>query len=54
VISNAVETEGFKQRFGPMAFQTNIKTGAELQSFMSDEAAKWKQVMTESNVRFTD
>lgn len=53
-ITKAVETKEFKDRFGPMAYQADIRTGEELGKFWTSEADRWRQVIVENNVRFTD
>ncbi|MFT2215105.1 Bug family tripartite tricarboxylate transporter substrate binding protein [Rhizobium giardinii] len=53
-ITKAVETKEFKERFGPMAYQSDVRTGAELKKFWKSEADRWRQVIVENNVRFTD
>ncbi|MCP2138524.1 tripartite-type tricarboxylate transporter receptor subunit TctC [Rhizobium sp. SLBN-94] len=53
-ITKAVDTKEFKDRFGPMAYQADVRTGEELGKFWKSEADRWRQVIVENNVRFTD
>lgn len=53
-ITKAVETKEFKDRFGPMAYQADIRTGDELGKFWKSEADRWRQVIVENNINFTD
>ena len=54
VITKGVNEPDFQNRFKSMAFQPDIKTGAALTSFLAGEAARWREVITENNIRVTD
>jgi len=47
----AVEDPTFQNRFKPMAFQENLKTGPALSEFITAEAARWRKVIAENNIR---
>ncbi|KQP23456.1 tripartite tricarboxylate transporter substrate binding protein [Pseudorhodoferax sp. Leaf267] len=53
-ITQGVNEPEFQNRFKPLAFQTDLKTGTALKSFLTGEAAKWREVITENNIRITD
>ncbi|PWC87496.1 hypothetical protein TSH100_10315 [Azospirillum sp. TSH100] len=54
LISYAVQTPTFKERFQPLAFQWDVRTGDDLSRFLTSEAERWKGVIVENNIRFTD
>jgi tripartite-type tricarboxylate transporter receptor subunit TctC len=53
-ITQGVNEPDFQNRFRPLAFQSDVKTGAALTSFLTGEAARWREVITENNIRITD
>lgn len=50
-ISRAVKDPEFQGRFKPLAFQEDVKTGEALTSFLNGEAARWKEVITQNDIR---
>ncbi|WP_027547831.1 tripartite tricarboxylate transporter substrate binding protein [Bradyrhizobium sp. WSM2254] len=53
-IRKAVQSQSFRDRFQPLSFQTDIRTGDDLNQFLASEAARWKEVVVDNNIRFTD
>lgn len=53
-ITAAVKAPAFQDRMNPMAFQEDIRTGAELVAFLDEQSAIWRQVIEENNVEVTD
>ncbi|YCI07023.1 tripartite tricarboxylate transporter substrate binding protein (plasmid) [Ensifer sp. D2-11] len=53
-IAKGVQSDAFHQKFGPLAFQEQLLTGGELRDFMATQAQRWRAVITENNVKFTD
>ncbi len=53
-IAKGVQSDAFRQKFGPLAFQEVLLTGKELREFMTAQAQVWKTVIAENNVKFTD
>jgi tripartite-type tricarboxylate transporter receptor subunit TctC len=51
VITKAVRDPEFQARFNPLAFQEDIKTGEPLNRFIADQAARWREVIVENNIR---
>lgn len=54
VIAQGVNQPDFQNRFKSLAFQTDVKTGPALSAFINGEAARWREVITENNIRVTD
>lgn len=54
LIRKAVETPTFKDRFQPLSFQWDVRVGDDLTRFLANEADRWKTVIVENNIRFTD
>ncbi|XFF02281.1 tripartite tricarboxylate transporter permease (plasmid) [Bradyrhizobium guangxiense] len=53
-IRKAVQSQSFKDRFQPLSFQTDILTDDDLDQFLAREAARWKEVVVENNIRSLD
>lgn len=53
-IARGVQSDAFRENFGPLAFQEQLITGQELREFMTTQAARWQTVIQENNVKFTD
>jgi tripartite-type tricarboxylate transporter receptor subunit TctC len=53
-IQKAVQAPGFKERFEPLSFQSDLMTGDAFGQFLTAESARWRDVVVENNVRFTD
>jgi tripartite-type tricarboxylate transporter receptor subunit TctC len=53
-IQKAVQAPNFKERFEPLSFQPDLKTGDAFVQFLNAESARWREVIVENNVRFTD
>lgn len=49
-----VQDPKFQERFTPLSFQTDIKTGAELKEFIKSEADRFRKVITENNIRLNN
>jgi tripartite-type tricarboxylate transporter receptor subunit TctC len=54
VIGRAVQSPAFAERFQPLSFQTDLVKGEPLTQYMNAQAARWREVIVENNVRFTD
>jgi tripartite-type tricarboxylate transporter receptor subunit TctC len=50
-ISRAVKDPEFLNRFKPLAYQEDIKTGEALSAFINGEAARWKEVIVANDIR---
>ncbi|WP_137890251.1 tripartite tricarboxylate transporter substrate binding protein [Ramlibacter sp. 2FC] len=50
-ITRAVRDPEFLNRYAPLAYQENIKTGEALSAFINAEAARWKEVIVANNIR---
>jgi tripartite-type tricarboxylate transporter receptor subunit TctC len=53
-ITKAVQAKEFQDRFNPMAYQTDVRTGSEFAAFLEEEKTRWRQVVVENGIRFTD
>jgi tripartite-type tricarboxylate transporter receptor subunit TctC len=53
-IVKAVKEPEFQARFKPMSFVEDIKTGPELDAFIGSEAARWREVIVENNIKIND
>lgn len=49
-ITRAVKDPQFLERFKPMAYQEDIRTGESLSAFINGEAAKWKKVIVDNKI----
>lgn len=54
VIQKAVQSPAFVERFAPQSFQPDLIKGAALAQYLEMQAARWREVIVENNVRFTD
>lgn len=54
VIEKAVKSPAFAERFQPMSFQTDLTKGDALQQFIDTQAARFREVIVENNIKFTD
>jgi tripartite-type tricarboxylate transporter receptor subunit TctC len=50
-ISRAVKDPEYLARYKPLAYQEDIKTGEALSDFIHGEAAKWKKVIADNNIK---
>ncbi|WP_137890259.1 tripartite tricarboxylate transporter substrate binding protein [Ramlibacter sp. 2FC] len=50
-ITRAVRDPSFQNRYKPLSFVEDIKTGEALTSFINAEAARWKEVIIENKIR---
>jgi tripartite-type tricarboxylate transporter receptor subunit TctC len=50
-ISRAMKDQEFLNRWRPMAYQEDLKTGEALTAFMNGEAARWKKVIVDNEIR---
>jgi tripartite-type tricarboxylate transporter receptor subunit TctC len=50
-ITRAVRSSDFQTRLKPMGFQEDITTGEALSAFINGQAARWKEVITENNIK---
>jgi tripartite-type tricarboxylate transporter receptor subunit TctC len=53
-ISTVVQSKPFHDRFDPLSFQTDIRTGDDLVRFWEEQSQRWRAVVTENNIKFTD
>lgn len=53
-ISKAVKDPEFQNKFKSFSFQEDLKTGPALASYLTSEAARWKEVIVENNIKITD
>ncbi len=53
-IGRGIQSDAFKQKFGPLAFQEQVLTGPQLKEFMTTQAQRWQTVIKENNITFTD
>ncbi|MCB2404645.1 tripartite tricarboxylate transporter substrate binding protein (plasmid) [Rhizobium ruizarguesonis] len=53
-IVKGVKDPKFQERFTPLSFQTDIKTGDELTAFLKAEQDKFRKVITENNIRLNN
>jgi len=49
-ITRAIRDPAFQNRFKPLSFVEDIKTGEALTSFIKGEAAKWKEVIIQNKI----
>jgi tripartite-type tricarboxylate transporter receptor subunit TctC len=54
VIQKAVQSPAFAERFQPLAFQPELLKGAPLTQHLDTQAARWREVIVENNVRVSD
>ena len=50
-ITRAVRDPAFQSRYKPLSFVEDIRTGDALTSFIRNEAARWKEVITENRIQ---
>ena len=50
-ITRAIRDPAFQNRFKPLSFVEDIKTGETLTAFIHGEAARWKEVITENKIQ---
>ena len=50
-ITRAVKDPEYLNRFRPLAYEEDIKTGEGLSAFINGEAAKWKKVIVDNNIK---
>ena len=50
-ISRAMKDQEFLNRWRPLAYQEDIRTGEALSAFMNGEAARWKKVIVDNEIR---
>ena len=53
-ITKAVRDASFQDSFGPLGFQTDIRTGEALSTALSTEAERWRSVIRDNNISVTD
>jgi tripartite-type tricarboxylate transporter receptor subunit TctC len=53
-IQKAVQSPSFKERFEPLSFQADLMPADTFGQFLTAESARWREVVVENNVRFTD
>lgn len=49
-ITRAIRDPSFKNRFKPLSFVEDIKTGEPLTAFINGEAARWKEVIVQNKI----
>src|SRR4051794_27817670 len=49
-----VQDPKFQERFTPLSFQTDIKTGDELKEFIKSEADRFRRIITDDNIRLNN
>ncbi|BDB27849.1 tripartite tricarboxylate transporter substrate binding protein [Cupriavidus sp. P-10] len=50
-ITRSVNAPAFQNRFKPLAFQEELKSGAALNSYINAEASRWRTVITENKIQ---
>jgi tripartite-type tricarboxylate transporter receptor subunit TctC len=50
-ITRAVKDPEYLNRFKPLAYQEDIKTGEALSSYIHGEAARWKEVIVANKIQ---
>ncbi|WP_061934658.1 tripartite tricarboxylate transporter substrate binding protein [Aureimonas sp. AU22] len=53
-IVKGVEDPAFEERFGAMAFQTDIRTGEDLKTYIASEANRFKQVIAANDIQLSN
>jgi len=53
-IQKAVQSPSFKERFEPLSFEPDLMPADTFGKFLATESARWREVVVENNVRFTD
>jgi len=53
-ITKAVKDPEFQSRFRQFSFQEDTRSGAALSAYIAGEAARWREVIVENNIRITD
>jgi tripartite-type tricarboxylate transporter receptor subunit TctC len=53
-IGKAVKDPEFQNKFKSFSFQEDLRTGAALSGYITGEAARWKEVIVENNIKITD
>jgi tripartite-type tricarboxylate transporter receptor subunit TctC len=54
VIEKAVRSPAFAERFQPMSFQVDPIKGEALQQFIDTQAERFRELVVENNIKFTD
>jgi tripartite-type tricarboxylate transporter receptor subunit TctC len=54
VIEKAVKSPSFAERFQSQSFQTNVMKGEPLQHFIDTQAARYREVIVENNIKVGD
>jgi tripartite-type tricarboxylate transporter receptor subunit TctC len=49
-----VQDPKFQERFTPLSFQTDIRTGDELKAFIKSEADRFRKIITDNNIRLNN
>ncbi|CAN7349919.1 tripartite tricarboxylate transporter substrate binding protein [Variovorax sp. LjRoot178] len=53
-VTKAVKDPEFRSRFKQFSFQEDLRTGAALSAYITSEAARWREVIVENNIKITD
>jgi tripartite-type tricarboxylate transporter receptor subunit TctC len=53
-ITKAVKDPEFQAKFRSFSFQEDLRTGAALSAYITGEAARWREVIVENNIKITD
>lgn len=53
-ISRAVRDADFQNRFKPLSFEEDLKTGPALSAYLEKETVRWREVIVENNIKVTD
>jgi tripartite-type tricarboxylate transporter receptor subunit TctC len=53
-IGKVVQSTPFRERFEPLSFQEDIRTGDDLVRFWDDQVTRWRAVVVENNIKITD
>lgn len=53
-IIKGVQDSKFQERFTPLSFQTDIKTGDDFKAFLKSEQDRFRKVITENNIRLNN
>jgi tripartite-type tricarboxylate transporter receptor subunit TctC len=54
VVEKTVKTPAFTERFHPVSFQTDVIKGEPLQQFIDTQATRFRELIVENNIKFTD
>lgn len=53
-VVKGVQDPKFQERFAPLSFQTDLKTGSDLKEFLKSEQDRFRKVITDNNIRLNN